>query len=162
MSYVKISDPAIIDIAAWHQLIQVVNQHGDAIAAITNNFGSSLTVTNTQGDDWRSTFDLGSQMIHFGRAKLDNITNDNIEFPISFSAKPVVIAQYRTDIADRRDFVVTTANTSNSSFDLYIRKPNHHTDTSGSLTYANLSVNGTPIDPTGKTFNIDWIAIGPK
>ena len=151
MSYVKISDPAIIDIAAWHQLIQVVNQHSDAIAAISNNFGSSLSVTGTDGDDWRSTFDLGSQMIHFGRAKLDNITNDNIEFPISFSAKPVVIAQYRTDTEARRDFVTTTTNTYVDSFDLYIRKPAQDS-----------GVNATPIDPTGKTLYVDWIAIGPK
>lgn len=152
MAYVKISDPAIIDIAAWHQLIQVVNQHSDAIAAISNNFGSSLSVTGTDGDDWRSTFDLGSQMIHFGRAKLDNITSDTIEFPIGFSAKPVVIAQYRTDIEARRDYVVTTANTDLGSFDLYIRKP----------AQIDGGANQAPIDPTGKTFNIDWIAIGPK
>lgn len=151
MSYVKISNPSIIDIAAWHQLIQVVNQHSDAIASITNNFGSSLSITGTDGDDWRSTFDLGTQMIHFGRAKLDNITSDTIAFPISFSAKPVVIAQYRTDIEARRDFVVTTANTYTNSFDVHIRKPAQDG-----------GVNTAPIDPTGKTFYIDWIAIGPK
>ena len=151
MSYVKIADPAILDIAAWHQLIQVVNQHSDTINSITNTFGSSLSTSSTDGDNWNSTFDLGSQIIQFGRAKLAETTSETVQFALSFSDKPVVIAQYRTDIESRRDFVVTTANTDISSFDLHIRKPAQ----SG-------GVSEPPIDPTGKTFYIDWIAIGPK
>ena len=67
MAYVKISDPNIIDLAAWHQLINVVNQHSDSITAITNNFGTAGNV------DWTSSayshqYDPGSQAIIFGRA----------------------------------------------------------------------------------------------
>lgn len=154
MSYVKISDPAIIDIAAWHQLIQVVNQHGDAIAAITNNFGSSLSITDTDGDNWMSTFDLGSQMIHFGRAKLTGVTSETVDFPLSFSAKPVVVAQLRTTQSERLDLVVTTRNVISSSFDVYVRKP---AQTGG--------ISEPALDPTiaaDEYYNIDWIAIGPK
>ena len=46
MSYVKISDPAVIDLAAWHQVISVVNQHSDTITAITNNFGANQSYTD--------------------------------------------------------------------------------------------------------------------
>ena len=40
MPYVKISDPSIIDLAAWHNVITVVNQHDDLLTAITNNYGA--------------------------------------------------------------------------------------------------------------------------
>ena len=48
MAYVKISDPNIIDIAAWQQMVNVVNQHTDSITAITNNFnGVGSTATDS-------------------------------------------------------------------------------------------------------------------
>ena len=51
MPYVKISDPNIIDLAAWHQVINVINQHSDTLSAITNNFGiQGTTVTDWNGE----------------------------------------------------------------------------------------------------------------
>ena len=36
MSYVKISDPAIIDLAGIQQIISVVNQHSDYLNVLIN------------------------------------------------------------------------------------------------------------------------------
>ena len=48
MAYIKISDPNIIDLSAWHQVINVVNQHSDSITAITNNFDEYFGAPNGQ------------------------------------------------------------------------------------------------------------------
>ena len=73
MPYVKISDPNIIDLAAWNQLINVVNQHSDSINSITNNFGT----TGTGSIDWNADnayaareFTAGSEKIVYGRIKI--------------------------------------------------------------------------------------------
>lgn len=172
MSYVKISDPAIIDIGAWHQLIQVVNQYGDAISSITNNFGSSLAITNTDGDNWHSTFDLGSQLINFGRATIVGVPyqdsdpdadvvlyenaasipaltyrpfilkETNVAFPLSFSAKPVVIGTLQTNLAARTEYKVTIGNVTNNDF--------------------SITVSGFDKTAAERTVTVNWIAIGPK
>ena len=108
MPYIKISDPNIIDLAAWHQVINVVNQHSDSITAITNNFG----VKGTGTEDWNTSANLthemdpGSQKILYGKIKVDTATasskaNDEIFYgdinfdnsttgAVAFSAKPIV------------------------------------------------------------------------
>jgi hypothetical protein len=110
MPYIKISDPNIIDLAAWHQVINVINQHSDSITAITNNFGAQ----GTGAADWNSSkdvaseFDPGSQRIVYGRTKVDSTlmdgtTGDHMMYlkvdivdPVTgtkaFSANPIVTA----------------------------------------------------------------------
>jgi len=71
MGYVKITDPNIIDIGAWQQLINTVNQHSDSITAITNSFNG----TSGQNTDWNATsfshvWDPGSQAIVYGKGTL--------------------------------------------------------------------------------------------
>lgn len=158
MAYVKISDPNIIDLAAWHQLINVVNQHSDSISALTNNFGLSWN-PDYDGDNWSSAFDFGSQQIVYGRAKLstsDGATNDQytvepgedryvlieneIEFTPSFSKTPVVTATLFTNQTASFDGIVTVGAVTESSFTLRV---------------ANM--------PSSVDFRIvNWIAIGAK
>lgn len=109
MPYIKISDPNIIDLAAWQQVINVVNQHSDSITAITNNFGSQAAGVS----DWNSAndivheFDPGSQKILYGKTKIDptvgSVNDDHMLFleidmtpessgASAFSAKPVITA----------------------------------------------------------------------
>jgi hypothetical protein len=72
MPYIKISDPNIIDLSSWHQVINVVNQHSDSITAITNNFGAQGTGTTDwdSSADYAHEFDAGSQKIIYGRTKV--------------------------------------------------------------------------------------------
>ena len=68
MAYVKISDPYVIDLTAWHQVINVVNQHSDSLSAITNNFGGTGASVDYSLTDTAHRFDIGSMQILFGRA----------------------------------------------------------------------------------------------
>jgi hypothetical protein len=154
MAYVKISDPAVIDLAAWHQLITVINQHSDTIAALSNNFGMAWSPVYTDDDtNWASPFDFGSSMIQFGRAKIvkdsANVTNgvyyEDVLFTNSFSSNPVVVAtpyQTGTNVESNTDTVVTTFNLTTEGFTYRFS------------------------DSTGHSFNtqtyINWVAIGPK
>jgi hypothetical protein len=108
MPYVKISDPNIIDVAAWHQVINVVNQHSDSINAMTNNFGvqGSGTVSWNSDNDTVHEYTPGSQKMLYGRTKLDTsvmeeINNNQIFYGTvtfedqisgtgSFSSRPII------------------------------------------------------------------------
>jgi hypothetical protein len=108
MPYVKISDPNVIDLAAWHQVINVVNQHSDSISSITANLGDSLDTIDWNGENnFVNQFDPGAQKILYGRTKLDTavlssteaddqIFYGDIPFAVngatSFGAKPIVTA----------------------------------------------------------------------
>lgn len=84
MAYIQISDPNIIDLAAWHQVINVVNQHSDSIDAITNNFGQN-TVTDWAADQIAHLFDPGSQAIIYGRTLIHTVSqtseSNNVTLP---------------------------------------------------------------------------------
>jgi hypothetical protein len=112
MPYIKISDPNIIDLSAWQQVINVVNQHSDTLSAITNNFGiQGSGVTDWSGEtEIYEEFNAGSQKILYGKFRIDTRSGDNkdkstngdrmfyqtIDFDdettgtASFKAKPVV------------------------------------------------------------------------
>lgn len=175
MPYIKISDPNIIDLAAWHQVINVVNQHSDSITSITNNFGiqgSGSTDFNTS-DDFAHEVDPGSQKVIFGRYKVNtagtapdsSTTGKDIFFgdisfidgtsgTAAFSAKPIVTATVQFGYADVNpvpdtdaSIVCTTYNIGLDGFNFRVRDAR--------------SSEENPIPLTGH-FYINWIAIGPK
>lgn len=153
MPYVKISDPNIIDLAAWHQLINVVNQHSDSIAALTNNFGLAWN-PDYSGDDWSSAFDFGSQVIVFGKALISAIPEEsantgiyqvyqhNVPFTTPFSGKPVMVGTLVTSVNTRRDCIITFDNVTVNDFSVYVY--------------------GLSESTTNLTLGVNWIAIGPK
>lgn len=145
MSYVNISDPAIIDVNTLHQIIQVVNEHSDSIAALTNNFGASSSITQTNGDDWVSTFDAGTQIIQFGRSKVTSdsggLVSELVDFAVDFTSKPVVIATP----------LVSSSTTTNDDVIVTVK----------SLLTTGFTLNAINAGATS-TFSINWIAIGPK
>ena len=161
MSYIKISDPNIIDLAAWHQVINVVNQHSDSITSLTNNFGLSSTV------DWTSPslshqFDPASQNIIFGRATStssdtpsSNVYYNTVTFAnattgaSSFSAAPIVTASV---YSGNTSGAVNTANV-----DTMISVYNV---TATSFSYRLFRAEGTKAI-TGTVY-VNWMAIGPK
>ena len=74
MGYIKISDPNIIDLGAWHQVINVVNQHSDTLNTLTDNFGATNTTTPSadySAAQTRHLFDSASQMVLYGRDYFD-------------------------------------------------------------------------------------------
>jgi len=161
MAYVKISDPNIIDLAAWHQVINVVNQHTDSINAITNNFGTAGNI------DWTSSnyshkYDPGSQNIIFGRAistsgdtPSSNIYYNTVTYANpttgvnAFSATPIVTA---TVFSGNTSGTVSTAND-----DIAISVYNVNAT---SFSYR-LFRTGTTKAITGTVY-INWVAIGPS
>lgn len=176
MPYIKISDPNIIDLAAWQQVINVVNQHSDSLTAITNNFGAQAAGVS----DWNSAtdivheFDPGSQKILYGKTKVDStmgsVSDDHMMFleidmtPLSsgasaFSAKPVVTATANfgsmanppTANSVRESVICTTSAVSEDKF--IIRIVNSR------------STMSTPVPlftSPSQFFYISWMAIGPK
>lgn len=163
MPHVKITNPDIIDLAAWQQVINVVNTHDDQLTQLTNNFGLAYSPSGPS-DNWTTPYDSGSQIIIYGRAKLDSsdsnttqttgidagfgamtILEKTISFNQTFSSNPIVTATPIVGGAgssgynQRYDAVVTIESITTTEFIVRI---------------ANL--------PSGTYCQFNWIAIGPK
>jgi hypothetical protein len=171
MSYVKISDPSIIDLAAWHQVITVVNQHSDSLTSITNNFGQGGTPDWTQ-PTYSHQYDPGSQAIIFGRAQI--LANDVDRTPDSsaywgtvsfadstsgagsFASIPVVTATVypgNTSGADSTtvndDIIISVYNIKQNQFSFRLHR-------------ANPTTNDNKSSLLSEAVWVNWIAIGPK
>jgi hypothetical protein len=175
MAYIKISDPNVIDLAAWQQVINVVNQHSDSITAITNNFGIQGTgETNWNGDsDLSHEYDPGSQKIVYGKNKFDpassqitsTLASNNVKYvyygdvvfadevsgATSFDAKPIITATLQhgnaTETPNNSHIVVTVVQVTEAGFTYRVTNPN-------STSSVGIAISGT--------FYINWMAIGPK
>jgi hypothetical protein len=180
MSYVKISDPAVIDLAAWHQVISVVNQHSDTITAITNNFGAKGSGTTDYSSDlYAHEFNSASQKILFGRASAYNSVSghtttsssgpdwyatvsfvDSTAGTTGFSGLPVVTATVWSGNASpgsvsqaNHDIIISVFNVGLTSFSYRLYRSISVTNTS------NVTTTAVPI--TGTVY-INWTAIGPR
>lgn len=158
MSYVRIPDPNIIDLAAWHQVISVVNQHSDSLAAITNDFGANYErVEDEASGDYSVQYDVSSQKIIYGRARLlpsdsntDNIVwYESISFLSPFSARPVVTA---TILAGNN-----ATKTRNKSAIVSVYKL-----TENGFSYRVLLPDPTAYQELDQAIWGNWIAIGPR
>jgi len=176
MPYIKISDPNIIDLAAWQQVINVVNQHSDSLTAITNNFGAQAAGVS----DWNGAadivheFDPGSQKILYGKTKVDStmgsVSSGHMLYleidmtpgssgAAAFSGKPIITATATFGSTDNpptannvRESVICTV--SAVSVDKFIIRLVNSRST---LT--------TPVPlftSPNQYFYISWMAIGPK
>lgn len=155
MAYVRIPDPNIIDLAAWHQVISVVNQHSDSLAAITNDFGANYErVEDEESGDYSVQYDVSSQKILYGRALLKPadanngvVWNETISFITPFSLRPVVTATILAgnDAARtaQKDAIVSVYKLTTESFSYRVLRP----------------ANYESID---ENIWVNWIAIGPR
>lgn len=163
MAYVQISDPAIIDLAAWHQVINVVNQHSDSIAALSNNFGMSWSA-NYDDDNWSSPFDFGSCMIEFGRVKIlaSQIQAETLNGIEVGYAEEVV--NFNSGSFSNNPVITATVYTGASSGYKDSTDINISIKTLGPDSFTVTAVFAGQQDPqdTPKAFYINWIAIGPK
>lgn len=174
MAYIKISDPNVIDLAAWQQVINVVNQHSDSITAITNNFGSQGTgETNWNGTtDLSHEYDPGSQKIVYGKNKF--ITADAAFFTSTDNKKHVYYGEvvFADEVSGATSFNATPIVTASIQFSNQVTTMNGanivltvQTATSAGFTYRvtdsrSTAAAGVPIAVT--QFYINWMAIGPK
>lgn len=176
MPYVKISDPQVIDLAAWHQVINVVNQHSDSISSITNNLGGTLPeIIDFNGtNNFVNQFDPGAQKILYGRTELDSdamdsISNDQIYYGTidfaengqsSFAARPIITASIQFGHADiaalddkHYDFIFNIFAVTSERFSFRVNRaiatPNE----------TNPAKRPSTIDAK---FYLNWSATGPK
>lgn len=185
MPYIKISDPNIIDLSAWQQVINVVNQHSDTLSAITNNFGlQGSGVTDWNGEvEIYEEFNAGSQKILYGKFRI-NTTGDNkdssmlddsifyqtIDFDngetgtANFQAKPVVtvtpalvasVVPGTAPTSRNVGLVCTVIGISQTGFTVRVVKTREFS--------ANVEQGSSVTNPKPTVyFDINWIAIGPK
>jgi hypothetical protein len=178
MPYVKISDPQVIDLAAWHQVINVVNQHSDSISSITNNLGGSVPeALDFNGEnDFVNIFDPGAQKILYGRTKLtisalDSIFNNQIYYGTiqfaengqsSFGARPIITASIQFGHSNigalqqkNYDLIFNIFAVTSTSFSFRINRAIAEPDET------NATKRTDPI-PSTSTLYLNWSATGPK
>ena len=178
MAYVKISDPQVIDLAAWQQVINVVNQHSDSIDSVTNNLGSAAPtgIDYNGSSGFVNQFDPGSQKMLYGKVKLvpnemSYISNRQIYYgdidfvdesgTTAFSANPIVTGTIQFghanigDINDNHyDFIFNIFGVTTSKFSFRINRAIAQPDNT------NASTRPDPIEAT--SFYLNWAATGPK
>jgi hypothetical protein len=178
MAYIKISDPKIIDLPTIHQIINVVNQHSDNISAITNNFGSIYSATNTSDSTTQTQFDIASQQILYGSTRISEAdgaifnAGDNeyyykktVSFTVPFtdSKGPIITAQPQTvnfQSQYAQDIVVSIGVVNQSSFEIVLRKTGINKANHGS--YGGANKDGRWLYGGNYYINVSWIAIGHK
>lgn len=160
MAYVKISDPAIIDLAGIQQIINVVNQHSDYLNVLINKLGIN-NIPNWDGDDYDALNDLATTTIAYGKRKIRD--NDEDETPggkkfyarsvtfgsgVSFSQPPRIVASVDNsehNANTQLDFIVSVHDVSTSGFTIRLMRA---------------GAQGTQILDTDILVN--WVAIGPR
>lgn len=159
MPYIKISDPNIIDISAWHQVISVVNQLTDSVAALTNDFGIAYSPDYTNPGEYSVQYDNSSQKIIYGVLKMnsanqeaDNVYYETVSFNSAFSSRPVITATVFSgnqtgSVSQLPDIITSVYNVDNDGFNIKIYK-----------------ADGTVLTGASGTQGvfINWIAIGPR
>jgi hypothetical protein len=171
MPYVKISDPNIIDLGAWQQVINVVNQHSDSINSITNNFGvqGSGTVDWNADSNIVHEYNPGNQKILYGRTKVvvadasDLNTNQVVYGDVSFadastgttafSARPVMAGALQFG---HTSIGALSTTSHNIVFNIF-----HVTESQFSFRITLANSTSTTNKITG-TFYLNWQATGPK
>jgi hypothetical protein len=163
MSYIKVSDPAIMDLAGMHQIINVVNQHSDYLNVLINKFGNNYQPVWVD-DNVVATHDIATQQIIYGKATItatsktdSSIYNSGGKFyyktvsfvnGVTFSSPPFIIATVNVPgsgtSTQNADFIVTTYSTTNSGFGLRAKR------------------SGSTATYDGSSIVINWVAIGPR
>lgn len=178
MPYVKISDPQVIDLAAWHQVLNVVNQHSDSISSITNNMGGSTPeLIDFNGENnFVNIFDPGAQKMLYGRTKLtidsmSSISNEQIYYgtidfaangQTVFGAKPIVTATIQFGhgsigtLSDKNyDVIFNIFAVSPERFSFRINRAIAEPDETN-------AAKRTAKITAGSVFYLNWSATGPK
>jgi len=161
MSYVKISDPAILDLAGIQQIISVVNDHSDLLNALINRFGSVVT-PNWSAENNQGVYDPSTHVLAFGKATIE-ANEENTETVgsktyykkdfsfnnISFSSKPYITLSLDNSFGNagnQLDIILSVYNVSTTGFDIRAVRSGFY---AGKQTIEN-------------KIQVNWIAIGPR
>ena len=161
MAYVKISDPAIIDLAGIQQIINVINQHSDYLNVLINKLGIN-NVPNWNSEDWAAINDAASTTIAFGRERLTNADNEESVNGKKFYYKEVSTYGPNATFSNPPRVVATIDNTgkaANAQLDLIVSV--HDVTSTGFV--LRIMRSGTQAKQNLDTsVRINWIAIGPR
>lgn len=144
MAYVKISDPAIVDLGTMQQIISVVNNHTEYLNNLVNRFGATTAVDWTQ-DDVQANFDIATSNVVYGKASLkptDNATTPDtqekyyrktvtFDTGIAFAETPnVILTHNNTDgqVHGQLDVIVSLHNCTTTGFTLRAYRPGTNKD----------------------------------
>jgi len=143
MAYVKISDPAIVDLGTMQQIISVVNNHTEYLNSIVNRFGATNAPDFTL-PDVQANFDIATSSIIYGKAALtpddDATTSGGTKYyrktvtfdtGIAFSSIPNVILTHNNtdgDVDGQLDVIVSLHNCSTTGFTLRAFRPGENKD----------------------------------
>lgn len=163
MSYVKISDPAIIDLAGIQQIISVVNQHSDYLNVLINRFGTIVTPDWTAADA-QGIYDPATHNIAFGKATIEadeeNIntvpSNNKVFYEKSFEYNGITFSE--------KPYVTLSLDNSFGSLSgqLDIMLSLHNVTTGGFVVRAARSGFYNNKQTIDNKIQINWIAIGPR
>lgn len=156
---VEITNPSIIDLAAWQEVVNEINYVSDRVDNLINNYGSG-----SSGDsDWTGhltkthEFNLGTQKIVSGRYRFVHTDEESdgklfygpISYGTAFSSKPIITATLEFG---NQTLPKNPANT-NAVLIVY------DADTSGF--HYRITNAGSTTKLEG-SFYINWMAIGPR
>jgi len=156
---VEITNPNIIDLAAWQQVVNEINYVSDRVDNLITNYGAG-----SSGDkEWAGfsttthEFNLGTQKIITGRYRFvhtdeefdGNLFYGPISYGTAFSSKPIITAtiEYSNPALPK--------NPANTNVVLAI----YDADTSG---FSYRMINAGSSTKLAGTFYINWMAIGPR
>lgn len=139
MAYVQLDNPEIIDLASIQKIISVLNDHSDYLNVLVTKFGADI-IPDWLADEYDSTFDLASNMIAFGKRKINPGSANEEEYNgktyyykevqygngVSFSAKPNVIVSHDNtggSIGGQLDIIVSTHNITPTGFTIRAHRP---------------------------------------
>lgn len=131
MAYVKISDPAIVDLGAIQQIISVVNNHTEYLNALVNKFGATNT-PDFNLPDVQGNFDIATSNVIYGKVTIttddEGTTSGGIKYyfkevafdtGLSFASIPnVILTHNNTDgqVGGQLDIVVSIHNCTTTGF----------------------------------------------
>jgi len=161
MSYIKISDPSIIDLSGVQQIINVVNQHSDYLNALINRFGV-IETPDWEGNSTQNVYDPATSVLAYGKETitsqmagstpgLKTYYSIDVDYNgVTFSQNPFIVltldnsqGTYNTQM----DFMLSTFNVSTSGFTIRAMRAGMFGD------------NKLTID---NEIRVNWIAIGPR
>lgn len=173
MGFVQISDPNIVDLTAIHNIINVVNQHSNALSQLTNSTGAANNSTvSWGGTDVQAEFTPASQNIVFGRASFTSaISPTSLNTSVSafgnykLYTKQVTFAGQNgiAAFSTYTPFVLLTVNTGNTSGSVSQSFPDaiaHAYNVSSTGFSIRLLLNTAMT--SGQAVYVNWMAIGPK
>lgn len=161
MSYVKISDPSIMDLSGVQQIINVVNQHSDYLNVLINRFGTILT-PNWEGDTTQNIYDPATSVLAYGKKTITSNNNSttpggktfykvSVEYEgVTFTQKPFITLTLDNSTGTENtqlDFMLSVYNVTTTGFTIRAMRAGMFED--GKLTIDN-------------NIKVNWMAVGPR